>query len=504
MKVVSPRQMAHIEAQAYRDGASESDFMEEAGSGVALVVHDYAERRQLDRHVLLLCGKGNNAGDAYVAGVHLMHLDYEVVALQLAPLEDSSELCKENYHRFLEEGGRVQQINRVEDIVLPDRGLIVDGIFGTGFHGSVGEPFSTAIVKANQSRLPIIAIDIPSGLNGETGIVESVAIIAAETAFLGLPKTGFFLNSGWNHVGKLRYVDFGLGRAYIEESEADLIMLTESYVRPLLPRIVRNRHKYQRGYVVGLAGSPGFPGAALLSSMSALRGGAGMVRLLHPEGLELSNAPFELIRIPYPPIQANKGAVDIIAHWLAEPTALYIGPGIGLTPETKTMLGQILPGIQKPCVIDADALTLLAEEDWALPEKTILTPHLGEMQRLLKLKDPLPLDNSYLRICQNYAEKKRATLILKGGPTFIFQPDSPIQVNPVGDPGMATAGSGDVLTGLLAALLSQGLTPHQAACLGVYIHGLAGEHAAFELSSYCVTASDIMFYFPEGFRLIEW
>lgn len=497
MKVVSPKQMAHLESLAYRDGASETDFMEEAGSGVALVVHEYAENHQLDRHVVLLCGKGNNAGDAYVAGVHLLHLDYEVVALQIASLEDASQLCKENHRRFLQEGGRVQEAN----VEFPDRGLIVDGIFGTGFHGSVGEPFASAIRLANASGLPIIAVDIPSGLNGETGDVEGVAIIAAETAFLGLPKTGFFLNAGWNHVGKLRYVDFGLPQLYIDESDADLIMLSNELVRPLLPPIVRNRHKYQRGYVIGLAGSPGMPGAAMLSSLSALRGGAGMVRLLHPEGMqdELANAPYELVRIPYSP-----GDVEGIAALLAKPTALFIGPGMGLTEDKRELLAKLFPRLQKPCVIDADALTLLSQEKMTLPENAILTPHMGELLRLLKLPAPQALNISFLRVCQNYAETERVTLLLKGGPTFIFHPEAPIRVNPVGDPGMATAGSGDILTGLLAALLSQGLNPHQAASLGVYIHGLAGEHAALELSSYCVTASDILYYFPEGFRLIRW
>lgn len=492
--------MTLLEAAAYRDGSSEEDFMEEAGSGVALVAHEYAEIHQTDRHVLLLCGKGNNAGDAYVAGIHLLHLDYDVEALQLSPVEECSPLCKENYRRFIQEGGKVQEISSPNEIAMPDHGLIIDGIFGTGFHGTVGEPFASAIRLANASRLPIIAVDIPSGLNGETGDVEGEAIVAAETCFLGLPKTGFFLKQGWNHVGKLRYIDFGLPRKYIDEMSSDLIMSTADLMRPLLPPIIRNRHKYQRGYVMGVAGSPGMPGAALLSSLAALRGGAGMMRLLHPEGMqaELADAPFELVRVAYHP-----GDVDQVAELLAKPSAVFIGPGIGRTQETKEFLKNLFPRVQKPCVIDADALTLISEEKMDLPEKALLTPHMGEMLRLLNLTAQ-PLDQSFLRICQNYAETENVTLLLKGGPTFIFQPNSPIQVNPVGDPGMATAGSGDVLTGLLAALLSQGLTTHQAACLGAYIHGLAGEHAAIELSSYCMTASDILFYFPEGFRLIEW
>lgn len=500
MKVVSSKQMAYIESLAYRDGASEEDFMEEAGSGVALFVNDFAERNQVDRRVILLCGKGNNAGDAYVTGIHLLHLEYEVFALQLAPILECSPLCQENYHRFLREGGRVREVSSMEDVFFPPMGIIVDGIFGTGFHGKAEELFASVISAANKSRLPIIAIDIPSGLNGETGAAEGDAIIATETTFLGLPKTGFFLRDGWNHVGRLRYVDFGLPNEYIEESEADMVMLKSDIMEPLLPVIVRNRHKYQAGYVVGLAGSPGMSGAAIMSSISALKGGAGIVRLLHPLEMkgELVASPFELIKTPYEPNDINT-----IIEQLNKASAVFLGPGMGRTKESKKLLKGVLPNIVKPCVLDADALFILAEEDIPLPPQTVMTPHFGEMQRMLGSEHTSLIDSNYLQACQEYAETKKITLILKGGPTYIFHPGEPISVNPVSDPGMATAGAGDILTGLIAALLAQGLSTHHAAQLGVYIHGIAGEHAAMELTSYCMTATDILFYFPEGFRLIE-
>lgn len=500
MKVVSPKHMAYMESQAYRDGALESVFMEEAGSGVALVAHDFVERHQLDHHVLLLCGKGNNGGDAYVAGVHMLHLDYEVMAIQLAPIETCSKLCQENYHRFLMEGGQVQHAASEEEARFPTSGIIIDGIFGTGFYGEVTDFYADIIRQANESLIPIISVDIPSGLNGETGEVNGEAIIAAETAFLTLPKTGFFINKGWNHVGKLRFVDFGLGHQYIDEYQAEMMMLTKETVRPWLPPIVRDRHKYQRGLVVGLGGSPGMPGAALMSSAAALKGGAGIVRLLHPKGMEaeLSSSQPELIKIAYEPSN-----IKFIAETLNKAAAAFIGPGLGRTESAANLLLTVLPQLQIPCVIDADALTILSQAKVPFPEKTILTPHKGEMERLLKQEHPSPIDKFYLNKCQEYAALNRVTLILKGAPTFIIQPDETIVVSPVGDPGMATAGSGDILTGLLAALLAQGLTPYHAACLGVYIHGLAGEFAALELTSNCVTATDILYYFPEGFRLFE-
>ena len=498
MKVVFPKQMASIESLAYRDGASDSDFMEEAGSGVALVAHDYIEKNDLDKQVILLCGKGNNAGDTYVAGIHLLHLDCEVYALQIVPIESCSPLCQFNYHRFLDEGGHLLTLDDIENLTFPTRGILLDGIFGIGFQGDVKEPYASIIQAANQSKLPIIAVDIPSGLNGETGQATKNTIQAIETAFLGLPKTGFFLDQGWNHVGKLRYVNFGLRQEYIDMAESNMIMLTKDLVKPWLPPLIRNRHKYERGLVVGLGGSIGMPGAPVLSSMSALQGGAGIVRLLHPKGMEseLSASPAELIKIPF---EHSENELFLLEH-LNKASSTFIGPGIGRSPQTREMLQKILPYLEKPCVIDADALTLLAELEVPFPKQTILTPHKGELLRLLKISPPEALNLSFLKTCQEYADTKQVTLVFKGAPTFILHPDEMIRVNPTGDPGMATAGSGDILTGLLAALLAQGVPPHKAAILGVYLHGLAGEYAAKELTSYCMTASDIMNYFPDAFR----
>lgn len=500
MKVVSSKQMAHIEALAYRDGASESDFMEEAGSGVALVVQEYVDRHGLDHQAVLLCGKGNNAGDAYVAGIQLLQLDFEVVAFQLAPIDSCSLLCRENYRRFLEEGGRMKEIQNAEEIAFPLHGIIIDGIFGTGFKGEVAEPYASVIHAANHSRIPIIAIDIPSGLEGETGIPSDATITAMETAFLGLPKTGFFLKDGWNHVGKLRYVDFGLPQSYIEETDADLIMLNKELIEPQLPPLIRNRHKYQAGYVVGLAGSPGYPGAALLASQAALRGGAGMMRLFYPKGMEaeLSHSLPEVVKEAY-----TSADIPHIIETLNKASATFIGPGLGRTPETQKLLKKVLPQLQKPCVIDADALTYLADNSSEIPPHSILTPHMGELLKLTKLSPPEGIDREFLKTLQKFVEEHQITLVVKGAPSFILHPDEPILVNPTGDPGMATAGSGDVLTGLIAALLAQGCPPRQAAAVGVYIHGLAGEQAALELTSYCMTASEIIFYFPEAFQLVE-
>lgn len=498
MKVVTSKQMAEIEALAYKDGASEVEFMEEAGSGVAQVVMNFIEENGLGKQVVLLCAKGNNSGDAYVAGTELLEYDYAVLALQTAPIDTCSSLCQEQYRLFLEAGGQVREIMSEEDLVLPANGVVVDGLFGTGFHGQLREPYASIVKTLNRSRVPVISVDIPSGLNGETGVVEGEAVIAAETAFLGLPKRGFFLGDGWNHTGKLRYIDFGLGYEYIDQVDTPLQMITREMLMPHVPVPKRNRHKYEAGYVIGIAGSPGMGGAALLSSWSALTGGAGIVRLMHPAGMEaeLTTSPYELIKNTY------TNAQDILKE-TTRARAIFVGPGMGVTPASRKILEDLLPAIECPCVVDADALTLFAEKPFKLPEQTIFTPHLGEMSRLLNQPRPEHVDLEFLNICNQYAKDKNITLVLKGGPTFIMNGKERIFVNPLGDPGMATAGSGDVLTGLLASLLAQGVPPLQAAQMGVFIHSWAGELAANLLTSYCMTASDIVDQFPRAYLSLQ-
>lgn len=498
MKIVTPKQMSFIEEQAYRHGASEYDFMEEAGNGVALIVHDFIEQNNIDRKIILLCGKGNNAGDAYVAGVQLLHLDYEVIAFQLFPQSECSHLCKMHYAEFIHEGGQIRE--NEEEFLFPESGLIIDGLFGTGFHGTVPESLARIIKAANESKLPILSIDIPSGLNGTTGEVTGEAIIATMTAFLELPKQGFFLREGWNRVGNLFYINFGLPKDPIEEVESRLVMLSPDLLKPLMPPLKRNRHKYQAGHVVGLAGSKTMPGAGLLASLAALCSGSGIVHLLYPKEMEsyLSTVPYELIKIPY-----QLDQIDPIVEIINQSDAVFIGPGLGHGSDQKALLRKLLPQLTTPCVLDADALTIIAEENMALPPQTVLTPHLGEMKRLLHSSD-IELTLEFLERCYQFAEEKKVTLILKGAPSFVFQQDFPIFVNAKGDPGMATAGSGDVLTGLVASLLSQGLQPIDAARLAVYLHGTAGEKAAADLTSYCMTASDIISYFPDAFRPNNW
>lgn len=498
MKVVKAKEMASIEKKAFEAGASAQDFMETAGLKVAKEADLYCKTNLQAPSITLVCGKGNNGGDAYVAGCHLLQMGYKVQAFQLFPSEQCSPLSKLQSLKFASSGGQICFVQSPSEIELPISTLILDGILGTGFSGGVEGLLAQVIDYLNQSKQSILAVDIPSGLNGNTGEITSTAIQATFTVCLGLPKTGFFLRKGWQAVGKLVTVDFGLADTFLNEAEADFELIDINSMANSLPAILRTRHKYERGYVVGLTGSLGMAGAAILSGSAALRGGAGIVRLWHPEEMQnsLGLTPPELIHEYYKAGDAEK----IIASF-SKASALYFGPGIGRSTKTFDLLYSLIAKIDKPSVFDADALSLIAEKDnLVLPSQTILTPHTGEMAYLLHEPPSSTINEEYIRTCQNYAEKKKITLIHKGAPTFIFHPNTLPKVCLRGDPGMATAGSGDVLTGLLAALLAQKLSPLKAAQLGVFLHGMAGELAASINTSYSVIASDIIDAIPAVYK----
>lgn len=494
-KVVSAKEMKRIEEKAYAEGASESHFMENAGKAIAEIAEEYLYNCHLEPHVALLIGKGNNGGDAFVAGTKLIEKGIAVSAFHFYPLEECSPLCQKQCEHFKKAGGKVHSIHTETHIPFEPRGILLDGLVGTGFHGAAEGILAHAITSANQSRLPIIAIDVPSGLNASTGEVKSVAIRAAETVYLGLPKIGFFIGEGWDHVGNLIGADFGLDKKYIDEAHEEAYLINEETVLHCMPHMKRSRHKYDAGYVLAIAGSLEMPGAAILASIATLRSGAGIVRLFHPENMPQIGMPPEVIREVW-----NLDKKKLIFAESERADAVLIGPGLGRTKEVKKLLSSLFERLTLPCVIDADALYFLAEHPkWKLPEISILTPHRKEMERLLTKAYKHESDTHFHEACQEFADKKDVTLVVKGGPTFIFHPGTVPIIVPRGTPGMATAGAGDVLTGIIAALAAQGVEARAAAALGVFLHAVAGEAAAFQKTPYCMIASDITDSLPEAF-----
>ena len=493
MKVISAKEMARIEKLAYDAGASEEAFMNSAGKGVEELVQRIVGQMHILPSIVILCGSGNNAGDAYVAATRLKDGGVDVVVYALAPLEKSSDLCKLQAKRYLRKKGRIEYILSAKEIDLKNCNLIIDGILGTGFHGKVEGLYRNVIELINESKIPVIAIDVPSGINGTTGEIGGVCIHAMVTLFLGLPKVGCFLGDAWNYTGQISCYNFGLGEHFIKEASHEFTLIDEPLISSIFPPISRTRHKYEAGYVVGLGGSCGMSGAPILSSFAALRAGAGIVRLLHPKGMqsEFGNAPLELI------CQEFSGSKDVL-NAMERACSVFVGPGIGTSSTVLKLLRDVLPLVDKPCVIDADALTLLAHNEISLPKQVVLTPHMGEMKRLLNIETQ-PSFADFLQLCSQYCEEKGVTLVLKGSPTYIFHPGEKPYMSARGSPGMATAGSGDVLTGIIAAFLARTQDVLKGTLLGVHIHSIAGEHAAENFTPHCMVASDITNSLPEVF-----
>jgi hydroxyethylthiazole kinase-like uncharacterized protein yjeF len=497
MKIVTAQEMARIEREAYAKGASEEAFMNQAGLGVAEAVRRFIALHHLKPNILLLCGSGNNAGDAYVAGRLLIEDGFQVNALSCAPSGKKSPLCILQSQRFTAAGGNILELHESDSIPFPPAELLLDGLLGTGFHGEIGGILKTVISKANESKLPIIAIDIPSGINGTTGEMGEVVIDAVQTVFLGLPKKGCFTPEAWEHIGRIEIFNFGLKEEFINQAKEDFTLIDDPLIVANLPHIMRTRHKYQAGYVVGLGGSLGMPGAPSMACFAALRSGAGIVRLFFPEEMrgEFTQTPLEVIQEAYRP-----GDAEGILREMKRAGAFFLGPGLGRSQNAQDLLAKIIPQLDKPCVIDADALFILTERGIAFPQQCILTPHLGEMKMLLQLKEKNIPFSELLERARVFARDHQVTVVLKGAPTYILHCDQKPFICARGDPGMATAGSGDILSGIIAGFLAQTRNPLQAALLGVQFHAMAGELAAEKWTSYCMVATDLIEQLPHIFK----
>lgn len=489
--VVEAQEMSRIERLAIAEGCDEASFMERAGVSIADCTEKFVQQQHREKVVTLLIGKGNNGGDAFTAGMYLQDRGYRVKALTLYPKEICSSLCRKQWDRFLAKQGEVVQVDLQEKFPFMEGGIILDGLVGTGFRGKAEGELAEAIRQANRSGLPIVAVDIPSGVSGDSGQVGSIAIQAAATIYLEFPKMGFFLEQGYDHIGQILRGTFDLPKAYQELAEPKAFLLDGEGLGSLVKKGHRSEHKYEAGYVLVVAGSPSMAGAGILSAYAALKSGAGIVRLFHSKGMEplLSAAPVEILKT---------ALGEDVREFLQEETrakACVIGPGLGRDLEAQKKIGQLLSSLSIPVVIDADALWYLAETpEQKIPSRSVLTPHRGEMKRLVQ--------GDFLSASQRFVEEKKTIVLVKGAPNYLFSPGKKPCILPFGNPGMATAGSGDVLTGIIAANIAAGLELFEATILGCYIHGLSGDLAVQEKTEFCLVASDLIDYLPKAFKQI--
>lgn len=481
--IVGAKEMALYEKSLIdKDPCLSEKFMDIAALGLMKVLENKVLGSFSCDKVVLLVGKGNNGGDALALGSLLLQSGYEVICYQFFP--ETSFLAEKKGEIFEENGGE-RIICDPTEVVIGPRDLVIDGLLGTGFCGKVTGVLERAIIRCNQLSSFTFSIDIPSGIDGNTGEVKGVAIRANMTAYLGALKVGHLYEDGYDYVGALHYVDFGMS---VDGIKAYAHLANEQYILHSFPKRGRCVHKYLVGEVSIFGGSNEMSGAANLAALAAYRSGAGLVRHFYLEG-----TPSKVEEVISKKLDDATLLQDI-----SRSKAILVGPGLGRSENAKALVKEILAIDTVPKVVDADALYLMG----AAPKEVILTPHKGELIHLLQLEKGIS-SKDLLNAAQKYCDDNKVVMIVKGMPTTIISPKQEKLVLVAGNAGMATAGSGDVLSGILVAFLAAGLSLLDAALLGVYVHGRAGDVAAYNLSITSLIASDIIQSLGEVYSSLE-
>jgi len=513
MRVVSAEQMRLCEEIAGRDhGLPGLVLMENAGQGIVAAMAGFSGNLS-GRKVLILAGPGNNGGDGLVMARHLLEQGALPQVVSLAPLERFS-------------GDAIVNLRQLRDLPVPLRlclgqgdlvwleelvagsDLLVDAIFGTGLQREVSGIFAQAVQCLNRATAPVVAVDLPSGIDSDSGQPLGVAVRATLTCACGMAKPGHFLQPGREYAGQLKVIDIGIPAAVMDRAGAALDLLDARTVAPWLPARSAADHKGTYGHVLLMAGSTGKAGAGLLCGMGALRSGAGLVSMTAPQAL---NAIFQMVlpeamtvALPFSRHFFSDADQEQIVAAIAGKTALVVGPGLGTAEETGRLLEKIIGEAPLPMVVDADGLNLLAPRLALLataPAPRILTPHPGEMSRLTGMSTG-DIQKNRIGVAAEFAARHGVYLVLKGMATVVAAPDGRLAVNPTGNPGMAAGGMGDVLSGLLAGLLAQGVAPWEAACLAVYAHGLAADRLVAAGRPFGFLAGELAAEIPAAFGAV--
>jgi ADP-dependent NAD(P)H-hydrate dehydratase / NAD(P)H-hydrate epimerase len=510
MKLADARTIQAIDRRSIRDyGVKGLQLMENAGRGVAEII-----LRELPKGgcVSIIAGKGNNGGDGFVAARHLKNRGVDVAVFSFAPIEEIKGDAGVNAASWKNMDGEVFFISTGSALKniepkLRHSSIIVDGIFGTGLSSPVRGFYAELIELVNGLDKKIIAIDIPSGIDATTGAILGTAVRADITATMAMPKIGLYTYPGRDYSGRIEIVDIGAPRVLIEDKAIKWDLTTGSDVKGILKPRSGDSHKGTYGHVLVLAGSPGKTGAALMSAMGAMRMGAGLSTIGVPEGLlasmEAKTVEVMTVGLPQTPhTTLGLSSYDAIKRFMADKSALVIGPGLGVSDDIAGLIRKIIKEADYPIVIDADGLNNMAGRVDALRDtraSIILTPHPGEMARLMDMTTS-QVQSDRLGVAEALARKTRATVVLKGAGTVIAEANGAIHINPTGNPGLSTAGTGDVLSGMIGGLLAQGYDARPAAIAAVYIHGAAGDEVKKENGGMGMIATDILPFIPKVIR----
>lgn len=509
MKIVTATTMQQLDRQAIEEhGIPGLQLMENAGHRcMEIIVAHYGSSS--GRRAVVMAGRGNNGGDGYVIARQLGELGWSVKVYVLADQEQITGDAAVNLERlpaqtinFCTHQGQLTTLHRDE---LFNADVIVDALLGTGLRSDVSGIYHEAVGLMNASPAPVCSVDIPSGIHGTTGRVLGNAVRADTTVTFGFAKLGHVLYPGAEYTGRLVIADIGIPKQVMDQAPG-YELLTPASMAPLIHQRERTAHKGKFGHCLIIAGATGKTGAAALCANSAVRSGSGLVTLAVPESLHpiLEVKTTEAMTVGLPDAATGHLSSSAFPHLqklFPEKDAVALGPGLGLRPGTVSLVHALVESIEAPLVIDADGLNALSENLSVLRRKrsssVILTPHPGEMSRLLGASVP-DVEAVRISVAQEFARNYSVYLVLKGARTIVASPQGLAAINSSGNPGMASGGMGDVLTGILVSLLGQGYSAWDACRLGVFLHGHAADLVAAEKGEIGINASDVIEKLPHA------
>lgn len=502
MRVLNSVQMREVDRRTINEvGIPSIVLMENAGRQVVAAMEaTYADLS--DRRVAVLCGLGNNGGDGFVVARTLLQRGVDVSVFVMGSVADVRGDARINLDILGRLGQTVVEVAdsqawELHFAELSDCTLIVDAIFGTGVKGPIGGFIASVVADVNASGIPIVSIDLPSGLSADSPEPAGDSIEAGLTVTLAAPKLPLVLPPGEMHAGEVVIADIGIPSDVIDRVDGPRIeLLARPAMRELINARTPDSHKGDYGHVLVVAGSLGRTGAAHLAAVGALRSGAGLVTVATPVSCLPIVAAMGPEYMTEPLAECDGGIAPEAAERVLAMArdVIAIGPGLGQAPSTRAFVHTLVDRAVVPLVIDADALNAFRDDPDRLAGREgrpiIVTPHPGEMARLLGITAD-EVQGSRIEIARNFAVAHHAYVVLKGHRTLVATPDEKIYINPTGHPGMATGGTGDVLTGMIAAWLAQLLDAEVACTLAVYLHGMAGELAEADEGEVAMTSADL-------------
>ncbi len=509
MRILTADEMRAVDRRAIEEiGIPSLVLMENASIGVADAI---SERFAGVETVAVFCGPGNNGGDGLALARHLDARGYRLRVLLVtgsSPPRGDAAVQLEILRRSGIEVETVDPDAELATLVASCGGcdLIVDALFGTGLTRPLAGHFGELVERLNDLGAPILAVDLPSGLDGSRAEPPGPHLSAEMTVTFAAPKVAHVFAPAAAAVGRLAVTDLGIPPFLVDQAPGDLHLLVGRELAASLPPRAPAAHKGDFGHTLLVGGSPGKAGAVILAARAAVRGGAGLVTAAVPEPLlaTVDGGSLESMTLALPAAAGgvlSAGAVEAVAAAAEGKRSAGLGPGLGQSGETASAVRALARELPLPAVLDADALNALAGRlgDLAARQaETVLTPHPGEMARLLGIATA-EVQADRVAAARRAAAESGAVVVLKGHRTLIADPDGAVYVNPTGNPGMASGGSGDVLTGLIAALLAQGYDALAAGQLGAYLHGLAGDLATEHIAPEALRAGDQIDYLPAAF-----